>query len=169
MPSTYEPIATTTLGSAASSVTFSSISGAYTDLVLVINAGSSSTDNFASVELNSDTAGLNYSWTTLYGNGTSAASVRATSTGYINAYVGIGTGLDSTIITNFMNYSNSTTYKILLTRTGRAASGGTYPGTEAMVTLWENTAAITSIKVKAFSTFDFITGSTFTLYGVKSA
>ena len=32
---TYEPIATTTLGSAASTITFSSISGSYTDLILV--------------------------------------------------------------------------------------------------------------------------------------
>ena len=31
---TYEPIATTTLGSNATSVTFSNISGSYTDLVL---------------------------------------------------------------------------------------------------------------------------------------
>ena len=36
MAITYEPIATTTLGSAAASVTFSSISGSYTDLVLIV-------------------------------------------------------------------------------------------------------------------------------------
>jgi hypothetical protein len=35
MAITYEPIATTTLGSATSTVTFSSISGSYTDLVAV--------------------------------------------------------------------------------------------------------------------------------------
>ena len=34
--STYTPIATTTLGSAQADVTFSSISGSYTDLVLII-------------------------------------------------------------------------------------------------------------------------------------
>ena len=39
---TYEPIETQTLDSAAASVTFSSISGSYTDLVLVINAASAS-------------------------------------------------------------------------------------------------------------------------------
>ena len=32
---TYEPIATNTLGSAAASVTFSGISGSYTDLILI--------------------------------------------------------------------------------------------------------------------------------------
>jgi hypothetical protein len=42
MAITYEPIATTTLGTAAASVTFSSISGAYTDLVLVCNGNKSS-------------------------------------------------------------------------------------------------------------------------------
>ena len=37
MAITYEPIATNTLGSAAASVTFSSISGTYTDLVVVVS------------------------------------------------------------------------------------------------------------------------------------
>ena len=36
MAATYTPIATTTLGSAGTSVDFNSISGTYTDLVLVI-------------------------------------------------------------------------------------------------------------------------------------
>ena len=35
MTATYEKIATTTLGSSQASVTFSSISGSYTDLVLI--------------------------------------------------------------------------------------------------------------------------------------
>ena len=35
MTATYEKIATTTLGSNTASTTFSSISGAYTDLVLI--------------------------------------------------------------------------------------------------------------------------------------
>jgi hypothetical protein len=166
--STYTPIATTTLGSNQTSVTFSSL-GSYTDLVLIINAGSTTADNFASVELNNDTTINNYSWTSLYGNGTTASSARATSTGYLNAYVGIGSSIDTTIIANFQNYSNSSTYKTILTRTSRASSTATYYGTESVVTLWENTAAITSIKIKASSTYSFLTGSTFTLYGIASA
>jgi len=46
--STYEPIASQTLGSAASSVTFSSIPQGYTDLVLVLNV-KGSTANFPSL------------------------------------------------------------------------------------------------------------------------
>ena len=41
MPITYEPIATTTLTTTTASVTFSSISGSYTDLILVINGTAS--------------------------------------------------------------------------------------------------------------------------------
>jgi hypothetical protein len=50
---TYTPLATQTLGSAAASVTFSSISGAYTDLVLVLNIKSTSS-NYPTMILNSD-------------------------------------------------------------------------------------------------------------------
>ena len=35
--STYTPLATNTLSSSSASITFSSISGSYTDLVLVMN------------------------------------------------------------------------------------------------------------------------------------
>jgi len=41
MAITYEPIATTTLSTATATVTFSSISGSYTDLVLVANGRTS--------------------------------------------------------------------------------------------------------------------------------
>ena len=43
MAATYEPIATTTLTSTQSSVDFTSISGSYTDLIVVANAAYSGT------------------------------------------------------------------------------------------------------------------------------
>ena len=83
MPTTYEPIATTTLGSAQTSVTFSSISGAYTDLVLVINAGNSGGTGYGiALQCNNDT-GSNYSFTQLYGTGSAATSTRSTSTTFL--------------------------------------------------------------------------------------
>jgi hypothetical protein len=66
---TYTPIATTTLGTAAASVTFSSISGSYTDLVLII-AGVQSVADVPYIQFNSDTA-TNYSRTQLSGDGSS--------------------------------------------------------------------------------------------------
>ena len=39
MAITYEPIATETASGSVSSITFSSISGTYTDLVIIVNGG----------------------------------------------------------------------------------------------------------------------------------
>jgi hypothetical protein len=66
MTATYEKIATSTLGSTASDVTFSSISGSYTDLVLIVNE-TCSTGSGLNVQFNSDT-GSNYSSTYMYGD-----------------------------------------------------------------------------------------------------
>ena len=68
--STYTPLSTTTLGSAQATVTFSSISGSYTDLVLVMNTIGTSAGGDVQVQFNSDTAS-NYSCTILYGTGLS--------------------------------------------------------------------------------------------------
>jgi hypothetical protein len=166
MPATYEPIATTTLGSAQSSVTFSSISGSYTDLVLVTSMKAAS--GYGSfgflMQLNSDT-GSNYSYTYLLGNGSSASSGRASNT----TKAIIGTTSDAnfgTIITQINNYSNTTTYKTMLSR-----DNATDVRTGAWVSLWRSTSAITSILVKVDDAASnlILSGSTFTLYGIKAA
>ena len=71
---TYTPIATQTLGSSAASVTFSSIPGTYTDLMLISFAQgqASGGDNRLVLQFNGDTA-TNYSSTYLIGNGTTAS------------------------------------------------------------------------------------------------
>jgi hypothetical protein len=51
MPATYEPIATTTLGTAAASITFSSIPATYTDLRLISGHKASTTSCFLNVKL----------------------------------------------------------------------------------------------------------------------
>jgi hypothetical protein len=71
--STYEPIASQTLGSAVSSVTFSSIPQNYTDLILVVNYGISANNFGARIRFNGDT-GSNYSDSFIYGTGSSALS-----------------------------------------------------------------------------------------------
>jgi hypothetical protein len=170
MPSTYEPIATQTLGSAASSVTFSSIPGTYTDLVLVLGdlkAGISS--NTVCVRYNSD-SGTNYSYTILTGTGSVAQSARASDQTY-SFFGGYNVGVDgtypSTVIGHIMNYANTTTYKTGLSRYGieKAGSGGE---SQVIVNLWRSTAAITSVTVATF-TGNWSIGSVFSLYGIKAA
>lgn len=159
---TYTPIETKTLSSAASSVTFSSIPGVYTDLVLVCNATSSSgSPNGLFLQVNSDT-GTNYSSTRMYGNGSTATSVRETTTDRIMTGWTSSTGM-TTMITHLMNYSNTTTYKTTISRTSDSVSR-----VNATVGLWRSTSAITSITLVSEGT-NFNTGSTFTLYGIAAA
>jgi hypothetical protein len=165
MPTTYTPIATTTLGSTASTVTFSSISGSYTDIIAVVSAKVSSSSYDLSFRLNSD-SGTNYSWTTVSGNGSTASSLRGSnvSAGRADYRAYMDTTDFNTYILHFMNYSNATTNKTVLIRGNSAALG-----TDGLVNLWRNTSAITTIVFAPEFTGSFATGSTFTLYGVKSA
>ena len=163
MASTYEPIATQTLGGAASSVTFSSIPASWTDLV-IIASGLGSGNTGVGMQFNSDT-GTNYSATFLEGNGSSASSERQSSTNYIRvAWNALwDTSTVSNLVINIQNYSNTTTYK---TSINRANNAGRVTG--ATVGLWRSTSAITSVKLEAVSA-NFATGSIFTLYGIKAA
>jgi hypothetical protein len=168
MATTYEPIATTTLGSAAASYTFSSIPSTYTDLVLVAaNLVATSGNPNVNLQVNGDT-GTNYSATILEGTGSSAQSARKTSATQIveGNNVSLGGTNPSTIIYNVMNYSNATTYKTILVRNSELST--TYPGTGATVGLWRSTAAITSITLTIGSS-TFAAAATFTLYGIKAA
>jgi hypothetical protein len=163
---TYTAIATQTLGSAATSVTFSSIPSTYTDLILICSMIATATLD-SRVTFNSD-SGTNYSATRLMGDGTSATSNRSSNRAWIDLnYVGgVGTTAPTTSILQMNNYSNATTYKTTLLRANELS--GTYQGTEAAVGLWRNTAAITRLDIVA-SASTFATGSTFSLYGIAAA
>lgn len=157
---TYVALATNTLASVAASVTFSSISGAYTDLVLVMDGVSATGDAYPYINFNGDT-GANYSGTTLYGDGTSAGSSRRSDNNFTYWGTTAVTVRNNDII-HIMNYSNSTTYKTMLIRANVSNT------TNAVVALWRNTAAITSVTVFA-QYVNFAIGSTFTLYGIAAA
>lgn len=169
MATTYEPIATQTLASATNSITFSSISSAYTDLILVMNYSSSATSTAFSFRINSDTAS-NYSETELIGNGTTASSTRYSSqtSGDLGNAITSATTLSTNTIAHFMNYSNTTTNKTILWRSNNADKGA-----QAGVTLWRSTAAISTIVLSLGGSFTSTptadAGSTFTLYGIKAA
>ena len=163
MTATYDCIATTTLGSANNSIDFTSISGSYTDLVLVALASNASPDGAENFRLrfNSDTAS-NYSNTRIYGNGSSAISNRETSQTYMFVGINGNSSSDFTVHTiNIQNYSNSTTYKTVIARSSWASNY-----VSAYASLWRSTSAITSINISCLQ--NFRTGSTFTLYGIKA-
>jgi hypothetical protein len=160
--STYTPIATTTISGTPTTVSFTSISGSYTDLVLISSA-SGSANAVIQAQFNGD-AGNNYSFTYMYGDGSSAASGRASSVNYVRA--GRTASASTSFVPNILqiqNYSNSTTYKTAIERENDAAAS-----VFASVGLWRSTAAITSILL-TISGGNFTAGSTFTLYGIQAA
>lgn len=166
MPATYEPISTQTLSSAVTGITFSSIPQTYTDLVLVINASASTAAN-AWLNTNlTDVSSL--SGTRLYADGTGTGSARTSSGNdfvVFTAYDQVTTTAGAfNAILNFMNYSNTTTFKTIITRSNNSGAGVC-----AAVCLERKTGAITSIGIDMVGTGTYSVGSTFTLYGVKAA
>ena len=163
MAKTYTPIAAQTLTTDTANVTFSSISSAYTDLVIVFAGTSATGNNYMGLQFNGDT-GNNYSNTSIRGNGTSAQSGRLPNQPQADVAYGspVNTDQNNTIM-QIQNYSNTTTYKTMLCRSNSASIE-----TGAAVALWRNTAAITSIVLKLTSN-NFAIGSTFSLYGIKAA
>jgi hypothetical protein len=175
MPATYEPIATTTLGSAASLINFTSISGSYTDLRLVYTIRSTISNDFMWITVNG--AATNYSRTYLYGDGSSTGTSRSTNA----TFWGLGGGSGAYIPTaadtfalgtiDFFSYSGSTNKTALATwQADKNGSGGV----ERVVGLYRSTSAITSVKLETFNSAggggNFIAaGSTATLYGILKA
>jgi hypothetical protein len=164
---TYDAIATAVGTGSSSTITFSSISGTYTDLVLLCNVIVASSAS-VQIRFNSDT-GSNYSYTVLDADGATASSARQTNTTGIqlagwSSNLGSSTN-PSPIICNVNNYSNATTNKTALVRS--TANGASTGSVDAFVGLWRNTAAINTISI--VSSANFTTASTFTLFGIKSA
>lgn len=159
----------TVVGTSTTSVTLSGISGSYTDLRLVINSQNQNSTYQPYIQFNSDTGTgtTNYSTTVVRGDGTNAASGRHTN--QIGWYPVPGPGVGTTgnfqpWIVDIMNYSNTTTYKVGLSKFNNAASI-----VSASSHLWRSTAAITSITITAEANSGYIApGSTFSLYGIRA-
>jgi hypothetical protein len=159
MPNTYEPIATNTLSSTTATLTFSAISGAYTDLVLTTNCRLGNTNAYH-VRFNGD-SGNNYTINVIQGSGSAVTTSRGTSEN--QSMIGVGdTNVQSSIV-HINNYSNTTTYKPFFVQ---VANSGAY--TRFAVGTWINTGAITSVTVSVGGDV-FSIGSSFTLYGIKAA
>ena len=170
MPATYEPIATTTLGSAAANITFSSIPATYTDLRLVVfllkDSGTSTSP--IDVRFNSDSA-TNYSSTFLRGDGSAVDSFRYTSTTKIDTgEVSPTTAIGQLVTIDIFGYAGSTNKSVLITNSADANGSGQV---SRGVGLWRSTSAITSIAMAGTFTngASLGTGTTATLYGILKA
>jgi hypothetical protein len=170
MPSTYEKIASTTLGSSAATITFSSISATYTDLVIVFQATAASANMNFDMRVGNGTvdSGSNYSATYLVGGSGGASSNRTSSQDRLrvgfSAYVQSSGGV-FTSTTHFMNYANTSTYKTAISRDGNVNQSVV----ESSVGLWRSTSAINIITMGDFGGATMAAGTIATLYGIKAA
>jgi hypothetical protein len=162
--SALTPLANITLSTTQTTVTFSSISGAYRDLRVVLVAGVTS-GGAAYWRMNNDSSST-YLWHTLEGNGSTAS---ATYNG--NNYGGMNNnfvawpsgGSPMTFVSlDVMDYSLTDKFKPVLSRTNAVDNGS-----NAMIVHWPSTAAINTITFTA-SGSTWVAGSTFALYGVSA-
>jgi hypothetical protein len=164
MPATYEPIATTTLGTASTTITFSSIPATYTDLRLImVGTSAGSADLF--YRFNGVTTGSLYSSTYLLGNGATASSTRTTSQNQITTGTTFGTTLPIMAILDVFSYAGSTNKTCLWDASAdQNGSGSKRLG----VGLFRSTSALTSVSVFSGGT-NMDIGTTATLYGILRA
>jgi hypothetical protein len=157
----YVPLANITITGTPSSVTFSSISGVYRDLVLIAS-GFTAAQSEVRMQFNDDT-GANYSNLNMYGSGSGTASTSSSGAGFINHSV-INWYVDdpASVIYQIMDYATTDKHKSMLTRQNRYGQG-----TAMHISRWASTSAITKIKLYAQSS-TFVAGTTFTLYGVAA-
>jgi hypothetical protein len=154
---TYTPLATVTLGSSASSVTFSSIPATYRDLVVVISCTATSNGDIG-WRANGDT-GSNYSAVQAGVGATTGGAFSNAPTG-TTALAGSGGTVQSTSVLQLMDYSATDKHKTSLSR---ANQGDAFVNMAA--SRYASTSAITSLTLLSLT---FNTGSTFSLYGIAS-
>lgn len=165
--STEIAIATTTLGSAASSITFSSIPSTYTDLRLVYTVQGTASGQLCFTRFNGDTSGSTlYSLTNLWADGTSVTSSANTSrSSWFDFQFGMpSSGSNFAFGTiDIFSYAGSTYKTGLLTGSNDANGSG---DVDRRVGLYRSTSAITSITLTPQASGSFATGSSATLYGI---
>ena len=169
MPATYEPIASQTLGTGTSTVTFSSIPGTYTDLRLVaaIRTTSSAAYDALQFTINGDT-GSNYSRTELNGTGSAATSSRQSNRSNLVVWYSTPSALGASSFPIFtldlMSYANTSVNKTILSSYADSSNF-----VQRQVHLWRSTSAITSLSFTPETGPAFTSGSTFSLFGIKAS
>jgi hypothetical protein len=169
MPLTYTLISSNVLGSAAASVTFSSIPATYTDLVLRLSVRSDRAFSLDAITFTLNTSTANLSNTRVEGTGSAPGSLRNTTNLTLNRTSAATTTADTFTSIEFYipNYTVSQNKPF----SGHFASENNattaYQG--ATAGLWSNTASLTSIQMGLVDGPNFVSGSSFYLYGIKNS
>ena len=172
MPSTYTLIKGETLASSAASYSFTAIPSTFTDLVLRVSLRDSTTATpyrRFNMSFNGQTTG--YSQTYLDGNGAIASSGRYTGNSAIYAKSSVDTAIAtastfSSAEVYIPNYGGTTSKPLSIF--GVAENNVTTAEMSLSAALSTLASAITSIAITPQSG-NFVTGSSFYLYGIKNS
>lgn len=165
MPTTYEPIATTTLSSSNQQIEFTNITSAYTDLLMIVTPKTTSGTAQVCFLINGD-SGSNYSFTRIGATGTGTQGIdhpNPVAFGQLSWYGYMGPSEGQSIQAHFMNYTSTNMFKTIMTRNSNPAYG-----IGANINTWKNNSAITAIRIYS-DTEPFASGTRATLYGIKAA
>lgn len=155
-------LATTTLGSSASTITFGSIPATYRDLRVVVNMQTTG-DSTTYIRFNGDTGNtVSNVWMAGYPTSSTASSSNTTSGVLaVGAYVNSAGGIN-TITADILDYATDKHKSVLVRGSNNASEVITTAGR------WASTSAITTILLRLDSGASYIAGSTFSLYAVVS-
>jgi hypothetical protein len=178
MPSSRILIASNTLGSSAASVTFSSIPGTYTDLVIraTMKHDSTGTGTYAGWLKFNGTAATSYSVTRLNSLSDSSAPYSDRSSN-ANEIQSININSSNAIYSNVFNsaefyipsYTVSQNKPVSLYSVAEMNNTTGYDLSSTAAGLWRNTATIDSIGIFPVAGTNFVAGSSFFLYGIKNS
>lgn len=167
----YESIATTTVGSNVSEITFSSIPQTYTHLQfrLITRTNRGTAEDAFRITINDDTNAANYNAHGVYGDGSSVVAFNVdTDVGWAGFYpTNSGSSVFGGGIMDFLDYANTNKAKTMRHLGGYDANGSGYIVFSS--SLWTSTAAITKIKFTFDSASSFTQYSQLALYGIKGA
>jgi hypothetical protein len=159
------PIAHVIANGTSSNMNFLNIPQIYRDLVLVINATSSSAQSGA-ILFNYSSFGT-YSATYTRGTGSASTSNRVTSSGAgpLLSNVSYNSTIPLSSVINIQNYSGTNTFKTYLARTSSEINGS--GESQIVAGLWQKTEAISEVLISSGSGSIYWSG-TATLYGIKA-
>lgn len=168
----YESIQTVTLSSSQANITFSSIPATFKHLQIryLGKTSRAAVNDYAKLEINADTTTTNYRSHTLNGDGAAVYAGTTANAIEIGGFPG-NTNADmfGVGVLDFLDYTNTNKYKTIRMLDGfnqNSASTGT-GYIELASGLWMSTSAITSIKITPGTGPNFVTYSSFGLYGIK--
>lgn len=172
----FEAIASTTLSSSASSVTFSSIPDTYEHLQLRLfsrcDIATTAGGQIMRLRLNSDT-GSNYAYHRLVGTGSSVAAdgLGVSQTEMRFGFTNGSSALSNTfavVLIDFVDYANTNKYKTV--RSIGGAEDNTNGRASLYSGLWLSTSAISTIEISlAGGSGNFVSGTVASLYGLRSS